>query len=185
MTDRPHRKTAPERQESCAFVALGANLPSPWGPPRATLEAALVRLQDTEIRLVRQSSWYETAPVPDLDQPWYVNAVVELATTLDPGALLARLHQIEAAFGRVRRERWEARAIDLDLIDQDGIVSAGPEPILPHPRMAERAFVLIPLAEVAPAWRHPVNGRPIAGLIAALPPGQRMRKLADSPSAAR
>ncbi|MDA0220922.1 MAG: 2-amino-4-hydroxy-6-hydroxymethyldihydropteridine diphosphokinase [Proteobacteria bacterium] len=163
--------------KSCVFVALGANLPSPWGPPRATLEAALEHLCGDGIGLVARSPWYETAPVPDLDQPWYVNGVARLDTALSPEALLARLHALEEAFGRVRRQRWEARAIDLDLIDHCGLVRLEGAPLLPHPRMDQRAFVLMPLADVAPDWRHPVDGRPIAELLVALPPGQRIRRL--------
>ena len=115
--------------------------------------------------------------MPDLDQPWYVNGIARLDTALSPEALLARLHALEEAFGRVRRQRWEARAIDLDLIDHCGLVRLEGAPLLPHPRMDQRAFVLMPLADVAPDWRHPVDGRPIAELLAALPPGQRIRRL--------
>lgn len=165
--------------ESCVYVALGANLPSAWGPPRATLEAAVKRLAADDVRIVACSPWYETAPVPDMDQPWYVNAVIRLATALAPEGLLARMHAVEAHFGRVRKERWEARAIDLDLIDFCGLVSGQGDPVLPHPRMRERAFVLRPLADIAPDWRHPVDGRPIAGLLADMPAGQRIRRLEE------
>jgi len=164
--------------KSCVFVALGANLPSAWGPPRATLEAALDRLCEADIGIDARSPWYETAPVPDMDQPWYVNAVVRLTTDLAPQALLARLHAVEEAFGRIRRERWEARAIDLDLIDYCGQVCQDGDLLLPHPRMDQRAFVLMPLADIAPDWRHPGDGRTITELLAAMPPGQRIRKLA-------
>jgi len=179
MTDPAHRQSCPDPAESCVFVALGANLPSAFGPPRATLEQALAALEDEALRLVELSPWYETAPVPAADQPWFVNAVARFATTLSPEELLARLHAVEARFGRVRRERWEARAIDLDLIDHGGLVRPAPAPVLPHPRMAERAFVLLPLADVAPDWRHPVDGRSIAELIAALGGCQQIRRMAE------
>ena len=172
-------KSAPPLGKSCVYVALGANLPSAFGPPRATLEAALVRLEGPDLRIDARSPWYETAPVPDMDQPWYVNGVARLATSLSPEALLARLHETEAAFGRIRVARWEARAIDLDLIDHCGLLRDEGAPALPHPRMADRAFVLLPLADVAPDWRHPRDGRAIAVLIAALPPGQRIRRLEE------
>jgi 2-amino-4-hydroxy-6-hydroxymethyldihydropteridine diphosphokinase len=176
MTVHSDSKSGQSLGESCVFVALGANLPSAWGPPRATLEAALAHLAGPEVRIADRSPWYETAPVPDMNQPWYVNGVVALAISLSPAALLARLHETEAHFGRVRTVRWEARAIDLDLIDYCGRVQEEGPPILPHPRMHERAFVLRPLADIAPGWRHPVDGRPIAELLAALPPGQRIRR---------
>lgn len=128
------------------------------------------------IRSAATSLFYETAPVPVSDQPWFVNAVAAVETDLDAASLLAVLHQVEQEFGRVRRERNEARVLDLDLIDYKGMVSAG-SPLLPHPRMAERAFVLLPLRDVAPGWRHPVSGRTVDDLIAALPPDQAIRPL--------
>jgi 2-amino-4-hydroxy-6-hydroxymethyldihydropteridine diphosphokinase len=174
-----HSKSNAALGESCVFVALGANLPSAWGPPRKTLEAALEHLSSPQVRVDACSPWYETAPVPDMDQPWYVNGIVRLATSLGPEGLLARLHETEAHFGRVRVRRWEARAIDLDLIDFCGIVRPEGAPSLPHPRMTERAFVLRPLADIAPDWHHPVDGRAITALLADLPAGQRIRRLGE------
>jgi 2-amino-4-hydroxy-6-hydroxymethyldihydropteridine diphosphokinase len=157
------------------LIGLGANLASPeFGAPTASLEAALRMLQESGVRIVARSRWYRSAPVPASSQPWFVNGVVAVETALDPTALLALLHQIEARFGRVRRERNAARVLDLDLLDYAGRVSdpAGPPPILPHPRLGERAFVLLPLAEVAPHWRHPRSGTDVETLLAGLPPGQ-------------
>ncbi len=156
------------------YIGLGANLPSrQWGAPRATCEAALAAMRAAGIRIVRASGWVRSAPVPASDQPWFVNGVVEVATALDPGALLRRLHRIEEAFGRVRGERNAARVIDLDLLAYgDMVQEAGAWPVLPHPRMHERGFVLRPLAEIAPGWRHPRLGLPVEALIAALPADQ-------------
>lgn len=155
------------------LIGLGANLPSALGPPEATLAAALAALEAAGIRILARSRWYRSAPVPASDQPWFVNAVASLATALDPAALLQLLHHIEASFGRERRRRNEARPLDLDLLDYDGLVQDGEGgPILPHPRLHQRAFVLLPLAEIAPAWRHPRLGLTVAALIAALPPDQ-------------
>ena len=156
------------------YVGLGANLPSGRGPPRVTLEAALGSLCGGAVTLCRLSPWYRSAPVPDLGQPWFVNAVAEVATVLPPPALLARLLEIETAFGRVRGERWQARGIDLDLIDYRGRVSVSGAPLLPHPRMAARAFVLRPLADIAPRWRHPVSGRGVRELLAGAAARQRI-----------
>ena len=159
-------------------IALGANLPSPAGPPRATLEAALARLVEVEVAVVRRSSWYRTAPVPTSDQPWFVNGVAVVETARGPEALLALLLATERAFGRRRGARWAARTLDLDLIDHHGAVRAGPEPpILPHPRLGERAFVLAPLAEVAPGWRHPLSGLSAAALLARLPDPEPITRL--------
>jgi len=157
------------------LIGLGANLPSAeFGTPKASLGAALGMLQQSGVAVVACSRWYRTAPVPPSDQPWFVNAVAAVETALDPAGLLALLHEIETRFGRVRREPNAARVLDLDLLDYAGRVSkpGDPPPILPHPRLAERAFVLRPLAEVAPHWRHPRTGAEIAALILRLAPEQ-------------
>jgi 2-amino-4-hydroxy-6-hydroxymethyldihydropteridine diphosphokinase len=159
------------------LVALGANLPSPvHGGPRATLEAALVALDRAGLRVVRRSAWYETAPVPVSDQPWYVNGVAVVATALGPAEVLETLHGIEAAFGRVRNVVNAPRVLDLDLLAYGDRISAA-WPLLPHPRLHERAFVLRPLADVAPEWRHPVEGSDIPTMLAAIGPEQTTRPL--------
>lgn len=167
-------------RQAAILIALGANLPSPAGPPRRTCEAALAALAEAGTRVIHRSSWYRSAPVPASDQPWFVNGVAAIETALDPEALLALLHAVERRMGRDREtpsERWAARALDLDLLDYQGEIRATGAPILPHPRLAERAFVLLPLAEVAPDWRHPETGRRVADLIAALPPDGGIERL--------
>lgn len=161
------------------LVALGANLPSErFGGPRQTLQAALAELERRSVTVIRRSRWYESAPVPRSDQPWYVNGVVEITTALGPEALLGLLHDVEQSFGRVRGVRNAPRLIDLDLIAYGDLVRAGPEaPILPHPRAAERAFVLLPLAEIAPGWRLPGNGETVEALVARLPGDQEIRPM--------
>jgi 2-amino-4-hydroxy-6-hydroxymethyldihydropteridine diphosphokinase len=148
------------------------------------MEAALTMLAAGGIAVVARSPFYESEPVPRSDQPWFVNAVARLRTGLAPEELLARLHDVEHAFGRERRERNEARPLDLDLLDYDGIVRQEAALHLPHPRLHERAFVLKPLADVAPAWRHPLLGRTAGELLAALPEearhGTRPRRAAPA-----
>jgi 2-amino-4-hydroxy-6-hydroxymethyldihydropteridine diphosphokinase len=165
------------------LIAIGANLPGPFGSPRESCEAVIPELERRGVRVVGRSRWFESAPVPPSDQPWFVNGVVAVETDLGPADLLALLHGIERGFGRVRRALNEARAIDLDLIAYGSIVSQATEaPMLPHPRLQERAFVLLPLADIAPDWRHPRTNRPLADMINALPPGQAIRPLAGDGS---
>jgi len=168
---------AKKEDDRVILLGLGANLPSArGGSPRETLLAALAALEAEGVRVVARSRWYDSAAWPDPSQPRYWNAVVAVETALDPVALLALLHRVEAACGRVRGARNAPRTVDLDLLDYDGLVRKGPEaPFLPHPRMAERGFVLLPLREVAPDWRHPVSGASVDALIAALPAGESAR----------
>jgi 2-amino-4-hydroxy-6-hydroxymethyldihydropteridine diphosphokinase len=155
------------------LIALGANLPSTAGSPQQTLEAALTRLEAGGARVVARSRWYRTAPVPVSDQPWFVNGIARIETRLEPMALLTLLRRLEEEFGRRRSVPNAARTLDLDIIDYDGRVENTPELTLPHPRMQDRAFVLLPLAEIAPAWRHPTRGDTVETLISALPPEQK------------
>jgi 2-amino-4-hydroxy-6-hydroxymethyldihydropteridine diphosphokinase len=160
------------------LLGLGANLPSAAGAPVATLAAALQALAEAGVALERRSPWYRSAPVPAGDQPWYVNGVAAVATKLPPVELLALLHRVEARFGRTRRTPNEARPLDLDILDYHGLVRETP-PVLPHPRLHLRGFVLLPLGDVAPLWRHPVSGEGLAQLIARLPPDQLTERLTD------
>ena len=161
------------------LIGLGANLPSAAGPPRATLEAALARLEASGVHITGCARWYRTAPVPASDQPWFVNGVVRVESALDPKALLALLRRIEGEFGRRRTAPNAARSLDLDIIDYDGRIETTPDLVLPHPRMQDRGFVLYPLADIAPGWRHPVSGKTVEELISALPSGQKAEPIAD------
>jgi 2-amino-4-hydroxy-6-hydroxymethyldihydropteridine diphosphokinase len=153
------------------LIAVGANLPGPDGaPPLATCLSAVRALAELPgVRPEAVSRWYETEPVPPSGQPNYINGMVRLASAtgeaINPEALLASLHAIEARFGRRRAEVNAARTLDLDLIDVDGLVRDTPDPILPHPRTHLRAFVLLPLLDVAPGWVHPVSGRTVEALL--------------------
>lgn len=148
------------------LIGLGANLASPsHGAPRDTLAAALDRISQSGVGVIAVSSWYSSAPVPASSQPRFVNAVAALESDLAPGPLLRLLHAIERDFGRVRGAPNAARVIDLDLLDYDGLVRDD-WPVLPHPRLAGRAFVLRPLLDICPDWRHPVTGETGVALLA-------------------
>lgn len=128
----------------------------------------------TGMRVVRLSRWFQSAPVPPSGQPPYVNAVISLmvdpGVTIEPAVLLTRLMAVETACGRERSTPNAARTLDLDIIGIGDLVRDAPDPILPHPRAHLRAFVLAPLADVAPDWIHPVLGRSPIELLAALAP---------------
>lgn len=152
------------------LIGIGSNLPSEIaGPPLETGEAALAALAGEDIRLLARSRWYRSAPVPASDQPDYVNGVALVESAHDPVALLAALQRIETAFGRQRGPMNAARTLDLDILAYGDLVRRnGQPPTLPHPRLQGRAFVLLPMAEVAPDWRHPESGLGLAELIVAL-----------------
>ena len=153
------------------LIALGANLSSPAGLPEATFRAAAAALEEHgDIRLTHWSRIYRSPAWPDPADPEFRNAAAALETALKPAALLERLHEVEARFGRQRdvAAANAPRSLDLDLLDYDGQVGGG-FPLLPHPRIHERAFVLLPLQDIAPQWRHPISGLSVQTMIADLP----------------
>ena len=147
------------------LIALGGNV----GDVRATLQKAIANICGmTQAVLLARSSDYSTPPWGDDRQDRFINACIEIETSLDPHALLFTLHKIEARFGRDRRQEthWGPRTLDLDLIAYDDVSIQKPELTLPHPRLFERAFVLVPLAEIAPERR--IAGRRVAAALAEL-----------------
>lgn len=157
-----------------AYIALGANLPSPAGEPRQTLDAAVLRLAELG-RVLAQSSYYETAPVGYADQPTFLNAAVALEialeSTIEPESLLAELLAIERDFGRDRTHAIPngPRTLDLDLLLYGERTVNTPTLQLPHPRMTKRRFVLLPLAEIAPALILPQTSKSVAQYLQELP----------------
>lgn len=187
------------------YIALGANMPSNAGLPDATLRAALGEMAARGLSLQAVSRFFATPAVPSGSGPDYLNACCRLASDRSPGEVLQILHEIEAEFGRVREGRWQARGIDLDLIamgdavlpdptvyakwrdlsPQAQLVEAPDHLVLPHPRLQDRAFVLIPLADIAPLWRHPVSGLSVVEMLEALPEDEKaaIRPLLEAHSA--
>jgi 2-amino-4-hydroxy-6-hydroxymethyldihydropteridine diphosphokinase len=171
-----HRNGSGNIPTSMALIGVGANIPAPNGlSPLATCKEAVSILDSMPpTRVCGVSRWFASAPVPPSGQPDYVNAVavvcVDPDQSIDPEWLLQRLMEIEQAFGRQRGVPNAARTLDLDIIAVGGLVRTAPDPILPHPRAHERAFVLAPLVDVAPDWVHPILGLTAAGLLARLPP---------------
>ncbi|MCF8480760.1 MAG: 2-amino-4-hydroxy-6-hydroxymethyldihydropteridine diphosphokinase [Rhodospirillum sp.] len=151
------------------FIALGANLAGPAGTPRETLSLSLSELAREGVRIISVSRWFQSTPVPKSNQPDFINGVALVETMLGPVDLLVALHRVEDRLGRVRSVPNAARCLDLDLIDYDGRSMEGP-PTLPHPRAKDRLFVLEPLRDLAPEWRHPTTGDSVDALIAACPP---------------
>ena len=155
------------------FVALGANLPSRYGSPYDTLQAAKKAMHERGITIAASSRTWLTAPVPVSDQPWYHNEVVKVETQLSPFAMLEVLQSIEDEFGRVRTVRNAPRLLDLDLIAYGDQVLDKPDLLVPHPRMHQRAFVLLPMHEIAgEGWLHPTLGMTLSDLIMNLPQDQ-------------
>lgn len=178
---------------SQALVALGANLSTVRRSAAQTLVGALEVLAQETASRVNASRLYRTPAVPAESGPDYLNAAAEIRWSGTPEALLDLLHRIEADLGRTRRARWEARIVDLDLIAmgakvcpdrktqaswaalplERAAVTVPAQLVLPHPRLADRGFVLAPLADIAPGWRHPVTGDDVVSMLAARPSAER------------
>ncbi len=154
-------KVGSRLMRSRTALALGSNM----GESQATLEAAIKTLAQTPgILLEARSNWYKTKAVGP-PQPDYLNGCAILQVEISPHNLLQTLLEIEQKFGRVRQELWGPRTLDLDLLLYDDLIVHTPNLQIPHPRMRERAFVLVPLAEIAPDWLEPVSGRVIKDLL--------------------
>jgi len=171
MTAARLPEEAASAQSALALVALGSNL----GDRLMHIRHAVERLAaHPAVRLLRCSRVIETPPMGPQDQGPYLNAVVAFDTNARPDELLALCRQIEKVGRRQRTDHWGPRTIDLDLVDVGGRICDTPELRLPHPGVGQRAFVLIPLSDVAPAWRHPETGEPLGEMIAKI--GRRERE---------
>ncbi|SOB93454.1 2-amino-4-hydroxy-6-hydroxymethyldihydropteridinediphosphokinase [Rhodobacter sp. JA431] len=178
---------------STFFIAFGANLPSFVGSPAQSIVTAMDFLRSEALNLKAISRFYRSPAFPAGSGPDYVNGCAVFEATLPAEATLAALHRVEARLGRVREKRWGARGIDLDLIAVGQTILPDPQTqahwrglpleqqmteapdqlILPHPRLADRAFVLIPFAEIAPLWRHPATGKTVQEMVQSLDPAEK------------
>lgn len=181
------------KKPTLSLLALGANLPHGGQGPELTLRRALTDLVRVGGRLRAVSRFFRTPAFPAGAGPDYVNAAATFETDLSPRALLDHLHGIEAQYGRERVQRWGQRTLDLDLLAYGDLICpdldtfggwrdlgsaeqtlhAPQELILPHPRLQDRGFVLVPLADIAPDWQHPVSGLRVRDMCAALPDAAR------------
>lgn len=170
------------KADEAVIIALGGNIAGDFGSSEALLEAALARFAEAGLPLVARSSWWRSAAWPDPSVQEYRNGVVLVEARLAPERVIRTLFNLEAAFGRVRGARNAARTLDLDLIAHGRTVSHNPSLTLPHPRAHERLFVMGPLAEIAPEWRHPVLGRTAADLAATATVGLDARPVQSASS---
>ena len=161
------------------FIGIGSNIAATgFISPEATIRAAINLFDDFGITLVGLSKFYLTSPVPASNQPWFVNCVAQIETLLSPFECMANLHRLECAFQRVRSIPNASRTLDLDLLDYNGLVIRNQNTLtLPHPRINERAFVLIPLSNICPNWVSPLDGSKIEDLINKLPLGDTIKPL--------
>lgn len=156
------------------LIAIGTNLPGRFASPLEAARAAAGEVAALPLLVgpAVLSRWYVTAPVPPSSQPDYINGVIGFPDApVDPVALLAALQAIEAGFGRVRTVANAARVLDLDILAMGALVRDAPDPVVPHPRLHERRFVLEPLRDVTPDFRHPVLGLGVAAMLDGVPSG--------------
>ncbi|MEP2639312.1 2-amino-4-hydroxy-6-hydroxymethyldihydropteridine diphosphokinase [Roseobacter sp.] len=203
-SDTPQSGEKPPQIRAIAWVALGSNRTGGHGTPLEAVKKGIAAIAQTVGVIRCESPLYRTPAFPPGNGADYVNGVVGVETTMTPQAVITALHDVEARMGRTRKKRWAARTLDLDLIGLGDVVlpdaatharwrglsledqmRIAPETlILPHPRVQDRAFVLVPFADVAPGWVHPVLGVSVRQMVQALPPESlaEVQRLEDGPA---
>ena len=158
------------------LIGLGSNVEGPWGSPKDTVRTAIEHLDGPATKLLKASRLLSSKPVGPIEQDDYINAAAIIETSLQPEALMRQMHDLELQAERRRTVRWGPRTLDIDLLDYDGLIRQGEgdaeghqKPlILPHPAIADRVFVLAPIAEIAPEWRHPLTAKTAAQMLTEL-----------------
>jgi 2-amino-4-hydroxy-6-hydroxymethyldihydropteridine diphosphokinase len=163
--------------DDAVLIALGSSLAGRFGSREALLQAALDNFPAAGLKLLKRSSWWRSASWPDPRMPDYLNGLALVETALSPQQTLVALRELEAAFGRRREAANAPRTLDLDLIAHGRTVLNDPDLIVPHPRAHERLFVMGPLAQIAPDWRHPVLGATAAELVLTASVGADARRI--------
>lgn len=164
----------PHSKPISIFVAIGANLvPAGYCNLHDALEDAVSHLSATSLHLVRRSDWFISKAVPASDQPDFLNAVLAMESNFSALKTLTILHECEASFGRTRTTINEARVLDLDLLSYGQSIIEDETITVPHPRLSARSFVLMPWAQIAPEWQHPISQMTIADMLEALPSEQK------------
>ena len=157
-----------------AYIGIGSNL----GNPHKNCVDAIKKISiNNDIKIIFKSSFYQTAPIGDVEQDWFVNSVIKIATELNPTTLLLALLNIESEMGRIRRERWGPRLIDLDLLFYDNLILNQQGITLPHPEVQKRNFVLVPLNEIADSLTHPVLNKTIKTILQESSDNAEVKKL--------
>ena len=160
-----------------ALIGVGSNI----GLAAQNCKKAIELVNKSEsVNVTAQSSLYESQPVGKTNQPWFVNSTIEVYTKLGPEELLQYLLNIEQEFGRIRKEKWGARIIDLDILDFEGLIMDSKTLTLPHPEMTKRRFVLEPLSEIAGETIHPLEKKMISDLLKELPKTPVVKKITTS-----
>lgn len=163
------------------IIAVGSNLSGVWSDtPYGMCQEAVHRLSKELQCCVKQSSWYQTSPIPASSQPLYINGAIAIEKKIEPLRLLTLLNVMEKEAGRERQQINEARPLDLDILDVNGeIINDSPRLIVPHPRLHLRGFVLYPLRDIYPQWKHPISHKSVDELIKELPDDQEIFLYSD------
>ena len=159
-----------------AYIAIGSNIGNPY---QNCIEAIRNISKNDSIKVISKSSFYKTSPIGDIEQEWFINSVIKITTSFSPENLLSNLLNIETEMGRVRKEKWGPRLIDLDLLFYDNLILNQELITIPHPEIQKRKFVLIPMSEIAGTYSHPTLKKTIKTLLLESSDDSEVQKLTE------